>query len=64
MCFPLYKCEITYVNNGIEYRQTVEDQDGYTFYARVCGSIEGITRGGGHVTLLSTMSDPYASVGA
>ena len=62
MCFPLFSAEITYVQNGIEYRQTIEDVEQTTFYARVCGSIEGITRGGAQITLLSTMSDPYAKV--
>jgi hypothetical protein len=59
----MYTAEITYVHDGIEYRQTVED-DSITFYARICGVIEGITRGGAQVTLLSTMSDTYATVSA
>jgi hypothetical protein len=59
----MYSAEITYVHNGIEYRQTIEDEFS-TFYARVCGAIEGITRGGAQITFLSTMSDPYAKVSA
>ena len=61
--FPLYKCEITYIQNGIEYHRTIEDTY-TTFYARVCGAIEGMTRGGAQITFLSTMSDPHDSVGA
>ena len=57
----MYSAEITYVQNGIEYHQTIEDV--YPkFYARVCGVVEGITRGGAQITLLSTMSDPCAKV--
>jgi hypothetical protein len=59
----MYSAEITYVQNGIEYHQTIEDVYP-TFYARVCGAIEGITRGGAQITHLSTMSDLYDSVSA
>jgi hypothetical protein len=59
----MYVAEITFVQNGIEYHRTIED--GYpTFYARVCGAIEGITRGGAQITFLSTMSDSHAMVSA
>jgi hypothetical protein len=59
----MHVAEITYVHNGIEYRHTIEDVLP-TFYARVCGAIEGITRGGAQVTFLSTMSDSHAKVSA
>lgn len=59
----MYSAEITYVHDGIEYHRTIEDTY-TTFYARVCGAIEGITRGGAQITFLSTMSDPYANVDA
>ncbi len=59
----MYVAEITFVQNGIEYHRTIEDTY-TTFYARVCGAIEGITRGGAQITFLSTMSDPYAKVSA
>ena len=59
----MYVAEITFVQNGIEYHRTIEDTY-TTFYARVCGAIEGITRGGAQITFLSTMSDLDAKVGA
>lgn len=55
----MYYAEITYVQNGIEYHQAIEDVYP-TFYARVCGTVEGITRGGAQITLLSTKVNPYA----
>jgi hypothetical protein len=57
----MFVAEITFVQNGIEYHRTIEDTY-TTFYARVCGAIEGITRGGAQITFLSTTSDPYAKV--
>ena len=59
--FPLSSAEITYVQNGIEYRKTIEDNDLTTFYARIVGAIEGMVSYG-HVTNL-VVSDPYAKVG-
>jgi hypothetical protein len=59
----MYSAEITYVHNGIEYRHSIEDVLP-TFFARVCGAIEGITRGGAQITFLSTMSDAYDNVSA
>jgi hypothetical protein len=51
-----HQATITHVYHGVESISEVEDLDINMFYAKVTGTVTGITNAGSHITKLETVT--------